>query len=98
MGYLYQDQDWVRTSNQHRQSGLALRAAIRASHSSPHLKTYLEDGRVEIDTNLIENSIRPLGLGRKERSVFRITAWRRAGLRRLARIFHELRAKKSRGC
>lgn len=29
------------------------------------LRTFLEDGRIEIDNNLIENKIRPLALGRK---------------------------------
>jgi transposase len=31
----------------------------------PRLKTYTEDGRLQIDNNLIENSIRPVALGRK---------------------------------
>jgi len=31
----------------------------------PRLKRYTEDGRFEIDNNLIENAIRPLALGRK---------------------------------
>ena len=31
----------------------------------PKLKGYIEDGRYEIDNNLIENAIRPLALGRK---------------------------------
>lgn len=31
----------------------------------PRLERYLEDGRYEIDNNLIENSIRPVALGRK---------------------------------
>ena len=31
----------------------------------PRLKRYLDDGRYEIDNNLIENSIRPVALGRK---------------------------------
>lgn len=31
----------------------------------PRLERYTEDGRFEIDNNLIENSIRPLALGRK---------------------------------
>ena len=29
------------------------------------LQNYLKDGRLEIDSNLVENSIRPLALGRK---------------------------------
>lgn len=31
----------------------------------PRLKRYVEDGRFQIDNNLIENSIRPVALGRK---------------------------------
>ncbi len=31
----------------------------------PKLKEYINDGRYEIDNNLIENAIRPLALGRK---------------------------------
>jgi len=31
----------------------------------PRLKRYIEDGRFHIDNNLIENSIRPIALGRK---------------------------------
>ena len=29
------------------------------------LKRYVEDGRLEIDNNLVENSIRPVAIGRK---------------------------------
>ena len=36
-----------------------------AKHQLPTLALYLEDGRIEIDNNLIENAIRPLALGRK---------------------------------
>jgi transposase len=31
----------------------------------PTLTAYLEDGRVEIDNNLVENAIRPTALGKK---------------------------------
>lgn len=31
----------------------------------PHLQMYLEDGRVEIDNNLVENAIRPTAIGKK---------------------------------
>ena len=31
----------------------------------PYLKRYVEDGRYEIDNNLVENAIRPVALGRK---------------------------------
>jgi len=36
-----------------------------ANNHLPRLRAYLEDGRVEIDNNEIENKIRPLALGRK---------------------------------
>ena len=36
-----------------------------AKEQLPKLALYLEDGRIEIDNNLIENAIRPLALGRK---------------------------------
>ena len=31
----------------------------------PYLKRYVEDGRYEIDNNLVENAIRPVALGKK---------------------------------
>lgn len=31
----------------------------------PHLQVYLEDGRVQIDNNLVENAIRPTAVGKK---------------------------------
>ena len=31
----------------------------------PKLERYLDDGRLEIDNNLVENAIRPVALGRK---------------------------------
>ena len=36
-----------------------------ANNQLPKLESYLRDGRIEIDNNLTENSIRPLALGRK---------------------------------
>lgn len=36
-----------------------------ALNQLPQLEEYLRDGRVEIDNNLIENTIRPVALGRK---------------------------------
>lgn len=36
-----------------------------ANNHLPRLSHYLEDGRIEIDNNQIENKIRPLALGRK---------------------------------
>ena len=34
-------------------------------HLWPRLKRYVDDGRLKIDNNLVENSIRPVALGRK---------------------------------
>ena len=42
--------------------GLALRYALG---QLPAMETYLHDGRVEIDNNLIENAIRPSAVGKK---------------------------------
>ncbi|NJM38410.1 MAG: IS66 family transposase [Akkermansiaceae bacterium] len=46
------------------QSGLG-KAIHYALNQWPHLQTYLQDGRVEIDNNLCENAIRPSKLGAK---------------------------------
>lgn len=45
--------------------GLIGSALLYAKNQLPRLKAYLEDGRIQIDNNLIENAIRPLALGRK---------------------------------
>lgn len=41
------------------------KALAYAKNHLPRLQHYLEDGRIEIDNNQIENKIRPLALGRK---------------------------------
>jgi transposase len=41
------------------------KALLYAKNHLPRLRHYLEDGRIEIDNNQIENKIRPLALGRK---------------------------------
>jgi len=41
------------------------KALFYAKNYLPLLTPYLEDGRIQIDNNLIENAIRPLALGRK---------------------------------
>jgi len=44
----------------------ALGVAIAYTHNLwPRLIRYIDDGRFQIDNNLIENSIRPVALGRK---------------------------------
>lgn len=41
------------------------KALFYAKHQLAELSVYLQDGRIEIDNNGIENAIRPLALGRK---------------------------------
>ena len=41
------------------------KALLYAKNELPNLLAYLDDGRIDIDNNLIENAIRPLALGRK---------------------------------
>jgi hypothetical protein len=41
------------------------KASTYALNQWPNLQTYLHDGRVEIDNNLVENAIRPTKLGAK---------------------------------
>lgn len=49
---------------------------------------YLQDGRLEIDNNLIENSIRPVAMGRKNyRSGGRLFAESHGGAQRAAMIY-----------
>lgn len=57
---------WVITEQSSNLSKGAIGKALHyAKNQLPRLRHYLEDGRIEIDNNLIENSIRPLALGRK---------------------------------
>lgn len=49
----------------------------------PRLERYIEDGRYEIDNNLVENSIRPVALGRKNY----LFAGSHEGARRAAMIY-----------
>ena len=41
------------------------KALLYAGKELPQLEVYLDDGRIEIDNNLIENAIRPMAIGRK---------------------------------
>ncbi len=54
---------------------------------------YLEDGRLEIDNNLIENSIRPVALGRKNY----LFAGSHAGAQRAAMVYSLLGSCKLQG-
>lgn len=57
---------WV---DDHRRSNLSKggtgKALGYATKHLPRLRPYLDDGRIAIDNNLIENKIHPLALGRK---------------------------------
>ncbi|HFC93367.1 MAG TPA: IS66 family transposase [Leucothrix mucor] len=58
--------EWVETQHSTNLSkGPIGQALYYAKNELPLLSAYLEDGRIEIDNNLIENTIRPLALGRK---------------------------------
>ena len=58
--------EWVKTEqNNNLSKGPIGKALYYASRQLPKLTRYLEDGRLQIDNNLIENAIRPLALGRK---------------------------------
>lgn len=41
------------------------KAIAHADKRKPFIQKYLEDGKLEIDNNLVENQIRPIALGRK---------------------------------
>jgi transposase len=57
---------WVRSEQTNNLSKGPIGKALHyAKNQLPLLAAYLDDGRLEIDNNLIENAIRPLALGRK---------------------------------
>ena len=57
---------WVKHQQRNNlKSGGIGKALGYALNHLPRLRPYLDDGRVEIDNNQIENKIRPLALGRK---------------------------------
>ncbi len=58
--------EWVDHQQRNNLSKGAIGKALHyAKNHLPRLQHYLEDGRIEIDNNQIENTIRPLALGRK---------------------------------
>ena len=58
--------EWVRYQHRNNLSKGGIGKALNyAANHLPRLRHYLEDGRIEIDNNQIENKIRPLALGRK---------------------------------
>ncbi|WP_420460842.1 IS66 family transposase [Neolewinella sp.] len=76
--------EWV---NEQRRTSLSkggIGKALSYAHNHlPRLGAYLDDGRIEIDNNLIENKIRPLALGRKNY----LFAGSRDGARRAAMLY-----------
>ena len=58
--------EWVSEQRRANLSKGGIGKALSYAHNHlPRLGAYLDDGRIEIDNNLIENKIRPLALGRK---------------------------------
>lgn len=55
----------LRDQHAHRPQSLMGKALHYALNLGGQLEAYVEDGRVEIDNNLVENAIRPAALGRK---------------------------------
>jgi transposase len=55
----------LKTTNRYLPQSLMGQAIDYALKQWPQLSVYLEDGRVEIDNNLVENAIRPTALGKK---------------------------------
>ena len=76
--------EWV---NEQRRTNLSKggigKALSYAYNHLPRLGAYLDDGRIEIDNNLIENKIRPLALGRKNY----LFAGSRQGAQRAAMLY-----------
>ena len=76
--------EWV---NEQRRTNLSKggigKALNYAYNHLPRLGAYLDDGRIEIDNNLIENKIRPLALGRKNY----LFAGSRQGAQRAAMLY-----------
>jgi len=59
-------EQWLKTNLNQVVPKSAMGKAISYTYNLwPRLRRYIEDGRYEIDNNLIENAIRPLALGRK---------------------------------
>ena len=58
--------EWVNEQRRTNLSKGGIGKALNYAHNHlPRLGAYLDNGRIEIDNNLIENKIRPLALGRK---------------------------------
>lgn len=55
----------LQASHQHRPRSLTGEAISYALNQWPKLRVFLSDGRVQIDNNLVENTIRPSAIGKK---------------------------------
>ena len=76
--------DWARYEQRNNLSSGAIGKALHyAKDQLPRLRPCFEDGRLEVDNNLIENSIRPLALGRKNY----LFAGSHAGAQRAAMLY-----------
>ena len=76
--------EWVGEQRRTNLSKGGIGKALSYAHNHlPRLGAYLDDGRIEIDNNLIENKIRPLALGRKNY----LFAGSRQGARRAAMLY-----------
>lgn len=59
-------EDWILAKYDQTVSGSLIRKAVEYTYKIlPKLARYVNDGRYNIDNNLVENAIRPLALGRK---------------------------------
>ena len=76
--------EWVNEQRRTNLSKGGIGKALNYAHNHlPRLGAYLDDGRIEIDNNLIENKIRPLALGRKNY----LFAGSRQGAQRAAMLY-----------
>jgi len=76
--------EWVGEQRRTNLSKGGIGKALNYAHNHlPRLGAYLDDGRIEIDNNLIENKIRPLALGRKNY----LFAGSRQGAQRVAMMY-----------
>ena len=55
----------LKTARRYLPQSLMGKALNYALHQWPALQLFLEDGRLEIDNNQVENAIRPTALGKK---------------------------------
>lgn len=86
--------EWARGEQANNLSKGPIGKALHYAKTQLHLlEAYLEDGRLEIDNNLIENTIRPLALGRKNY----LFAGSHEGARRTAMMYSFFASCKTKG-